>query len=127
AARTFHWPASSAFLPQLVSRREFSRAVTWSSGSFQLSSALGPAAGGGLIALMRHAGFVAPAAPVYALNAALGLFCLALISFVRQHQTITVKEKMTLRNLIVGFKFVFASPVILGTITPDLFAVLLGV
>src|SRR6266700_3771087 len=30
-ARTFHWPASSAFLPQLVSRREFSRAVTWSS------------------------------------------------------------------------------------------------
>ncbi|PYJ07732.1 MAG: MFS transporter [Verrucomicrobia bacterium] len=125
-ARTFHWPASSAFLPQLVSRREFSRAVTWSSGSFQLSSALGPAAGCGLIALMHHAGFVAPAAPVYALNAALGLFCLALISFVRQHQTITVKEKMTLRNLIVGFKFVFASPVILGTITLDLFAVLLG-
>src|SRR5439155_19794159 len=62
-ARTFLWPASSAFLPQLVSRREFSRAVTWSSGSFQLSSAVGPAAGGGLIALMRHAGFNAAAAP----------------------------------------------------------------
>jgi MFS family permease len=37
-----------------------------------------------------------------------------------------LKEKMTLSNLIVGFRFVFATPVILGTITLDLFAVLLG-
>jgi MFS family permease len=33
---------------------------------------------------------------------------------------------MTLRNLVVGFKFVFASPIILGIITLDMFAVLLG-
>ena len=63
-ARTFLWPASSAFLPHLVSRPLFSRAVAWSSGSFQLSSVAGPAAGGALIALSRHA------APVYAVNAA---------------------------------------------------------
>jgi len=119
-ARTFLWPASSAFLPQLVSRRDFSRAVTWSSGSFQLSSVAGPAAGGALIALTHHA------APVYAFNAAAALICLTLISFVRQRQTVAVKEKMTARNLIVGFKFVFASPIILGTITLDMFAVLLG-
>src|SRR5437667_8107642 len=37
-ARTFLWPASSAFLPHLVSRQDFSKAVTWSSGSFHLSS-----------------------------------------------------------------------------------------
>src|SRR5262249_19880705 len=37
SARTFLWPASSAFLPRLVSRQDFSKAVTWSSGSFQLS------------------------------------------------------------------------------------------
>src|SRR3954464_6591856 len=42
-ARTFLWPASSAFLPRLVSRENFPRAVTWSSGSFQLSSVAGPA------------------------------------------------------------------------------------
>src|SRR5216110_1784480 len=41
-ARTFLWPASSAFLPHLVSRQEFSKAVTWSSGTFQLSSVVGP-------------------------------------------------------------------------------------
>jgi MFS family permease len=125
-ARTFVWPASSAFLPQLVSRKEFSRAVTWSSGSFQLSAAVGPAVGGGLIALLRHAGLVSPAAPVYALNAALAFVCLVLIRFVRQHQTTPAREKMTARSLGAGFKFVFNSPVILGTITLDLFAVLLG-
>src|SRR6266404_2697184 len=41
-ARTFLWPASSAFLPHLVSRQDFSKAVTWSSGSFHLSSVAGP-------------------------------------------------------------------------------------
>jgi MFS family permease len=119
-ARTFLWPASSAFLPQLVSRREFSRVVAWSSGSFQLSSVAGPALAGALIALTHHA------APVYVINAAAALTCLTLISFVRRSHTVAVKEKMTVESLIVGFRFVFASPIILGVITLDLFAVLLG-
>src|ERR1019366_1726663 len=119
-ARTFLWPASAAFLPQLVSRQDFSRAVTWSSGSFQLSSVAGPAAGGALFALTHHA------APVYAFNAAAALICLTLISFVRRRPATAAKEKMTAKSLSVGFKFVFASPIILGTITLDLFAVLLG-
>ena len=80
----------------------------------------GPAAGGALIALTHHA------APVYAFNAAAALTCLTLINFVRRDHTVAVKEKMTARSLVVGFKFVFASPIILGTITLDLFAVLLG-
>jgi MFS family permease len=119
-ARTFLWPASSAFLPHLVSRRDFSRAVAWSSGSFQLSSVAGPAAGGALIALSHHA------APVYAFNTVAALICLTLISFVRRRHRVAVKEKMTLGTLVVGFRFVFDSPIILGTITLDLFAVLLG-
>ncbi len=119
-ARTFLWPASSAFLPHLVSRQDFSKAVTWSSGSFHLSSVAGPAAGGALIALTHHA------ATVYALNAAAALICLALIGLVRRHHTVAAKEEMTLKNLIAGFRFVFASRIILGTITLDLFAVLLG-
>ena len=119
-ARTFLWPASSAFLPHLVSRQEFSRAVTWSSGSFQLSSVAGPAAGGALIALTHHA------APVYALNAAASFICLTLVSFIRRSHVVSLREQMTLRNLIVGFRFVFANPIIVGTITLDMFAVLLG-
>jgi MFS family permease len=119
-ARTFLWPASSAFMPHLVSRQEFSKAVTWSSGSFQLSSVVGPAAGGAAIALTRHA------TPVYACNAIAALVCLLLVSFVRRRHVVSLKEKMTVGSLVAGFKFVFASRVILGIITLDLFAVLLG-
>src|SRR5437016_880514 len=119
-ARTFLWPASSAFLPHLVSREHFSRAVAWSSGSFQLSSVAGPAAGGALIALTGRA------APVYAVNTAASLVCLILVSFIHWRPTVLAREKMTASSLIAGFKFVFASPIILGTITLDLFALLLG-
>jgi MFS family permease len=119
-ARTFLWPASAAFLPHLVSRQDFPGVVTWSSGTFQLSSVAGPAAGGALIALTHHA------APVYAFNAAAALICLALVSCVRRRHEVAERQRMTLRNLVVGFNFVFATPIILGTLTLDLFAVLLG-
>jgi MFS family permease len=120
SARTFLWPASSAFLPHLVSREKFSKAVTWNSGSFHLSSVAGPAAGGALIALTRHAAYV------YALNTLAALVCLCLIALVRREHTVTRREVMTPRSLVVGFKFVFANPIILGTISLDLFAVVLG-
>ena len=120
SARTFLWPASSSFLPQLVSRQAFPRAVTWSTGSFHLSSVAGPAAGGALISITHGAG------TVYALNAAAGVVCLMLIVLVRWQPGVTVREKMSLESLSVGFKFVFSSRLILATITLDLFAVLLG-
>ncbi len=119
-ARTFLWPASAAFLPCLVPREQFSRAVTWNSGSFQLSSVAGPVAGGALIALTGRFW------PVYALNAAAALVCLALIGFVRRDPVVAVKEKMTTESLVAGLRFVFATPMIVGTLTLDLFAVLLG-
>src|SRR5262245_10874035 len=118
--RTFLWPSSAAFLPLLVSREQFPRAVTWSTGSFHLSAVSGPAAGGALIALTHSA------AVVYGIHAAAGLVCLILVSLVRVHQTKLAKEKMTVRNLVAGFEFVYANKIIFGTITLDLFAVLLG-
>jgi len=119
-ARTFLWPASQAFLPQLVPRRIFSRAVTWNTGAFHLSSVLGPAAGGALIALTHKA------VVVYAINAAATLVCLALIALVRSRQAVIPRAEMSLASLLAGFKFVYQTKIILGTITLDLFAVLLG-
>jgi MFS family permease len=119
-ARTFLWPASSAFLPHLVPRAQFSKAVTWNSGSFHLSSVAGPAAGGALIALTGHA------ATVYGLDAAAALVCLGLVSLIRRDHLVARKEKMSVASVGAGFKFVFANRIILGIITLDLFAVLLG-
>jgi MFS family permease len=119
-ARTFLWPASSSFLPQLVSRRIFPRAVAWSTGSFQLSSVIGPAAGGAVLALTHNAAWV------YGTHAVSALICLALIAMVHYDRVPTPREPMTLRSLAAGFKFVFATRIIFGIITLDLFAVLLG-
>src|SRR5438309_7573873 len=118
--RAFLWPASQAFLPQLVPRRIFSRAVTWNTGAFHLSSVLGPAAGGALIALTHKA------AVVYVINAVATLVCLVLIALVRSRQAVIPRAEMSLASLLAGFKFVYQTKIILGTITLDLFAVLLG-
>ena len=66
------------------------------------------------------------AAPVYAINCFAAVLCLSLVSMVRPRTQIMVRERMTLLSLVAGFRFVFANPIILGTITLDLFAVLLG-
>ena len=73
-----------------------------------------------MIALTRHA------TTVYVVNAVATLLCLILISLIRRDHVVATKEKMTAAGLITGFRFVFASKIILGTITLDLFAVLLG-
>lgn len=119
-ARTFMWPASSSFVPQLVPRRTFASAMAWTTGSFQLSSVVGPAAGGAVIAFTRNA------YSVYALHAVSAVVCLILLAFVRYERVATPREPMSLASLAAGFRFVFASRIILGIITLDLFAVLLG-
>jgi len=49
-----------------------------------------------------------------------------LISLVRKHHVVAVREKLSLKTLLTGFNFVFATKIILGIITLDMFAVLLG-
>jgi MFS family permease len=120
-ARTFLWASTASLRPQLVERRHLSRAVTWHSGIFQFSSILGPAAAGALIGICGHR-----AAPVYAINAAATLAFCGLIGAVRWTHNVTEKEEMTLKTLLTGFNFVFANRIILGIISLDMFAVLLG-
>ena len=119
-ARTFLWAASASFLPQLVDRKDFARAVTWNSAMFQTSSIVGPAVGGVLLHFTRHA------APIYALNALAAVVCGLLIGRVRQHHVASAAEKTTPKTLLTGFSFVFANRIILGIISLDMFAVLLG-
>src|SRR5256885_11921695 len=49
-----------------------------------------------------------------------------LIAAVRSRRGAVVKEQMSLTNLLAGLRFVYRTKIILGTITLDLFAVLLG-
>ncbi len=119
-ARTFLWPASAAFVTALVSREELPRAITFNSGAFQLSCVLGPSVAGVIIWLTHGAWLV------YAFNVVATLTCLALITGIRHEHKIPPREPVSLKSLITGFQFVYQNKIILGTITLDMFAVLLG-
>jgi MFS family permease len=126
AARTFLWPASAAFVTSLVPREQFARAVTFNSGAFQLSSVLGPVAFGAVIFLTPHAEKQGTAWSVYALNALASVLCFVLVVPIRHRHKVRAAEPVSLKSLIEGFRFVYQSKIILGIITLDLFAVLLG-
>jgi MFS family permease len=126
AARTFLWPASAAFVTSLVPREQFPRAVTFNSGAFQFSSVVGPAAFGAVMALIPSAATHGSAWPVYALNAIASLLCFVLVIPIKHVHKFRPAEPVSMRSLAEGFRFVFQSKIILGTITLDLFAVLLG-
>ena len=117
----FSSPATSALLPHSVPEQDFENAATWSSSSWQLASVLGPAMGGFIIA------FGHGTALVYALNAGAALIYLVLIALLRiSPRTMRVSEGTTLNALLEGVRFLWRTHLILGAITLDLFAVLLG-
>ncbi|HTV62570.1 MAG TPA: MFS transporter [Verrucomicrobiae bacterium] len=126
AARTFLWPASAAFVTSLVPREQFARAVTFNSGAFQLSSVLGPVAFGAVIALTPDAEKMGTAWSVYALNVLASIVCFALVVPIKHLHKARAAEPVSVRSLVEGFRFVYQSKIILGIITLDLFAVLLG-
>ena len=119
-ARTFLWAASASFLPQLVERKDLARAVTWSSTTFQIGSITGPAVGGIVLHFTHHAAWI------YVLNALAAVICSGLVNRVRLHHVAVIAEKFSFKTLLTGFSFVFTNRIILGIITLDMFAVLLG-
>lgn len=118
--RTFLWPASAAFVTSLVTRKELPRAITFNSGAFQLSCVLGPAAAGALIWL-THGAWI-----VYAVNVVFGIAAYGLIAGIRHVHKTPPREPVTLKSLVTGFEFVWQNKIILGIISLDMFAVLLG-
>ncbi len=119
-SRAVSWPASSSFMPQLVPREVFSNAVTWKSTSFQISSVVGPAIGGVLIALFSKVGVV------YGVAAGLTFLHFILLGMIRSRITKKSVEPMSIQSVLAGFGFVWRTRTVLAALTLDLFAVLLG-
>jgi MFS family permease len=118
AARAFGSPASSAMLPGVVPEGLLQKGTALSSGMFQFSTIIGPAVGGFAYA-------IAPGAP-YALMALLWLVASVLNGAIKMDRPVRPKEPPTFASLFAGVGFVRQNPAILGTISLDLFAVLLG-
>jgi MFS family permease len=119
-ARAFQAPARNALLPSLVPPETLANAVTWNSGGWQLAAVVGPALGGGLIAALGGA------ATVYLSAAAGSTVFFVLAACIRHRPPSRARAELTLAGLGAGIRFVAHTPLILATITLDLFAVLLG-
>ncbi|HKR84989.1 MAG TPA: MFS transporter [Terriglobales bacterium] len=118
--RAFNAPAGRALLPQLVPIDVFPNAVAWNATIFQGSTILGPAMGGFLYAL-----FGGPAG-VYAISV-VGCI-LGVLALLRIHLQPASRpdEEVNMKTLLAGLHYIWTHKAILGTISLDLFAVLLG-
>ena len=118
--RAFAGPASQALGPLLVQKVDFPNAVAWASSIFQGATILGPIVGGVIYAAAKSP------VPVYAAAAVGFATACFLVGFVRP----VIEQKPSggrgLGDLLAGFRCVWERRLVLGAISLDLFAVLLG-
>lgn len=117
-ARAFQMPAQQALTPMLVPSSMLPRAMAFSSAGMQAAVMGGPALGGVI--------FVAGATAVYAACAALFATGCVLIAVLRYDHVPPPREPVSLRTLLAGAEFVWQRKALLGAVSLDLFAVLLG-
>jgi len=125
--RCFSGPAASAMLPSLVPKEHFVNAVTWGATIYQTANATGPMVGG----LLFTASFVAlgrwrGAPVVYVFTLAMLCGFMALVSGIAPKPGTGEKKAFDAKTVLAGLKYVAQTKLLLGSISLDLFAVLLG-
>jgi MFS family permease len=116
--KAFQMPSQQALTPLLVPNVVLPRALAFSSMGSQAAIVAGPAVGGFV--------YVAGPQAVYAFCAALFAISGALVIGVTYPRTLGTARNMSFDTLLAGVRFVRSRPVVLGAISLDLFAVLLG-
>jgi MFS family permease len=117
-ARAFAGPALGALAPNLVPRDLLPRAIALSSMAWQTGAILGPALGGILYDIVPHYS--------YAFSAALFAFAAACLFLIRPVPRPPIEPGRPIRRMVEGLQYVRGNRLVLGAITLDLFAVLLG-
>jgi MFS family permease len=120
AVRSFNAPASRAILPLLVPEEHFHSAFAWGAMIFEAATILGPAAGGLIYALSRGPAPVYAAAMIAAAAAALSMLR------VKQQFRPRPREPFSWRTIAAGMRYIWREKIVLGSISLDMFAVLLG-
>ncbi|MDB5765404.1 MAG: putative transrane protein [Collimonas fungivorans] len=118
ATHAFESPTLQALVPGLVPARLLPRAVAWAASATQTAVIIGPALGGFIYVLGPSA--------VYTSSSVLFIGASLLVSLIRIESVLPRREPATLSSLLAGIAFIKSRPAILGAISLDLFAVLLG-
>jgi MFS family permease len=118
--RSFNGTASRSILPQLVPEEHFANAVAWNATTFQTATILGPSLGGILYAAFRGPSAVYAGAMIVAIGA------LASMYRIKTRPQTRRREPVSAKTVLAGLSFIWREKLILGAISLDLFAVLLG-
>jgi MFS family permease len=118
--RSLNGPVSRALLPQLVPEEHFPNAIAWASSVFQFATILGPSLGG-----IVYAAFGGPSA-VYALSMTVATTAALATLRIKTQSRQRAREPINFNTILAGFHYIWREKVILGSISLDLFAVLLG-
>ncbi|MDL2406264.1 MFS transporter [Rhizobium calliandrae] len=116
--RAFMTPATQSLAPNLIPPEDLANAVTWNSMSWDAAAILGPVAGG----LLYGVG------PSVSYSVAVLFFAAgSLLTFlIPKPQQRVAHEARSLNEILAGFRFIWSEKVVLGAVSLDLFAVLLG-
>jgi MFS family permease len=117
-ARAFFSPAAASLVANLVPAEDFANAIAWNSSAYQVATIAGPTAGGLLYGLSPTITFTTAAI----MMTAGGLLALAIPKPGQQSDA----EKPSIKTLFAGFRYIRGEKIVLGAISLDLFAVLLG-
>ena len=118
SARAFEQTTLTTLLPGIVPLSLLSRATAAGATATQIATIGGPAMGGFLYAVNPIL--------VYALCCTLYITSSFMIGMVKAERNVSSREPVSLAVLFAGFRYIRYNPVILGTITLDLFAVVIG-
>ncbi|HTQ98605.1 MAG TPA: MFS transporter [Candidatus Acidoferrum sp.] len=117
-ARAFFGPASQALTVHLVPKLDFANAIAWNASAWQIATIVGPMAGG----LLYGAG----ASVAYGTSLLLIVLSLVLLLQIPDPPKPAEIRKITFASLFEGLHFIRRERLVLGAISLDLFAVLLG-
>lgn len=118
--KSFSAPTLSALLPSLVTMQQLPRAISASSVAMQSAIILGPAVGGFV--------YVAGPSAVYGTGTLLFVVSVVLLGLIKRppRPAAPAMRNPEDNSVFAGFRYIKSQPVVLGAISLDLFAVLLG-
>ena len=115
--RAFYGPAQQSLMPSLVPEEDFASAIAWGTSSWQIATVVGPVAGGLLYGIAPEAAYITSFV-LLTFAAAMSIRVPA-----RGH---TARERPSLKTVVAGFHYIWKEKIVLGAISFDLFAMLLG-
>jgi MFS family permease len=117
-ARAFWGPAAQSLAPNLVPPEALANAITVNASAWQFAAIMGPAAGGLLYGIAPTVAFGTAGTLL-----AIAVVCVLLIPRPAQRES---HQATSIETILAGFRYIFSNKVVLGAISLDMFAVLMG-